>query len=93
MDPLWLLKGTHAAPGWAPLEKDSRAGTLDVLLFDRDAWALVRAPAAPTQYPGLAPVSPPAGLYLDNQGRPVYIANGQQVKGPREVIATTSASG
>ncbi len=87
MDPIWILKGPHEAPGWMPLEQDARAKKLDVLLFDRDAWALVRAGAAPTQYEGLVPTAPPPGLYLDNQGRNVYIADGKQVAGPREVIA------
>jgi hypothetical protein len=88
MAPLWMLKGPHEAPGWGPLEKDARSDKLDVLLFDRDAWALVRADAAPTQYEGLVPASAPTGLYLDNQGRPVYVADGSQVAGPRDVIAT-----
>ncbi len=88
MDPFWMLKGRHEAPGWGPLEQDARAKKLDVVLFDRDAWALVRCATAPTQYEGLVPVTPPSGLYLDNQGRNVYIADGEQVAGPREVLAT-----
>ena len=62
MDPLWLLKGSHEAPGWRPLEADSRADKIELLLFDRTAWALVRAPGAPAAYPGLSPVTPPDGL-------------------------------
>jgi hypothetical protein len=85
---IWLLKGKHEAPGWGPLERDAREKKTDVLLFDRDAWALVRAAEAPTQYEGLAPTSPPSGLYIDNQGRNIYIADGQQVKTPGEVLAT-----
>jgi hypothetical protein len=88
MQPLWLLKGGHEAPGWAPLERDAREKRMDVLLFDRDAWALVRAAAAPTQYEGLVPAAPPSGLYIDNQGRHIYVADGRDVKGPREVLAT-----
>jgi hypothetical protein len=88
MEPLWLLKGKHEAPGWSPLERDAREKKADVLLFDRDAWALVRAAEAPTQYEGLVPATPPSGLYIDNQGRYIYIAEGQQVKGSRDVIAT-----
>jgi hypothetical protein len=88
MESLWLLKGKHEAPGWSPLERDARENKIDVLLFDRDAWALVRAAEAPTQYEGLVPSPPPSGLYLDNQGRHVYIADGQQAKSARDVIAT-----
>ncbi len=87
MDALWLLKGPHEAPGWGPLEADARAKKIDVLLFDRDAWALVRAPEAPTAYDGLAPAAPPDGAYLDTQGRSVYLVAGQQVRGAREVLA------
>lgn len=87
MDPLWLLEGPHEAPGWGPLEGDARGNRIDVLLFDRAAWALVRAPEPPTKYEGLAPKAPPDGLYLDPQGRPVYVARGEEVRGPREVLA------
>jgi hypothetical protein len=87
MEPLWLLKGKHEAPGWSPLERDARENKVDVLLFDRDAWALVRGATAPAQYEGLVPGAPPSGLYIDNQGRHVYVADGQQVKSSGEVIA------
>ena len=42
MDPLWLLKGAPDAPGWTRLEIDGRAGTIDVVTVDPEAWALVR---------------------------------------------------
>ncbi len=87
MESLWLLKGSPDAAGWGPLEEDARAGKTDVLLFDRDAWALVRAEGAPEQYEGLVPSRPPAGLYLDNQGRPAYVAGGRLVSTPGEVLA------
>ncbi|HEY6098957.1 MAG TPA: hypothetical protein VIW03_05980 [Anaeromyxobacter sp.] len=88
MDALWLLQGPYEAPGWKPLEADSRAKKVDLLLFDRAAWALVQAPAAPSQYEGLAPTVPPDGLYLDDQGRGIYVVGGRQVRGAREVLAT-----
>lgn len=87
METLWLLEGPHEARGWGPLEGDARGKKIDVLLFDRAAWALVRAAAAPTQYEGLVPTAPPDGLYLDDQGRGVYVANGAQVQGPADVLA------
>jgi hypothetical protein len=88
MDALWLLEGPHEAPGWGPLEGDSRGNRIELLLFDRASWALVRAPEAPTKYPGLVPVAPPDGLYLDDNGRTVYVAGGREVRGPLEVLAT-----
>ncbi len=92
MDALWLLEGPRTAPGWGPLEADSRGNQVDLLLFDREGWALLRAPEAPTKYDGLVPTSPPRdGLYLDSQGHAIYIAAGKVVKGPREVLATLGA--
>ncbi len=87
MDALWLLKGPYEAPGWGPLEADSRAKKTDVLLFDRAAWALVRAPEAPA-YEGLVAKAPADGLYLDDQGRGIYVAGGVEVRSAREVLAT-----
>jgi hypothetical protein len=87
MDTLWLLKGPYDAPGWKPLEDDSRAKKVDLLLFDRAAWALLPAPEAPVQYEGLVATVPADGLYLDDQGRGIYVAGGKQVQGPRDVLA------
>jgi len=87
MDALWLLEGPHEAPGWQALENDSRANTIDLLIFDRAAWALMRAPQAPTGYPGLSPTAPADGVYLDDRGRGVYVAGGQVVAGAHEVLA------
>lgn len=86
MESLWLLKGSDQAPGWGPLEADARAGKTKVLLFDRIAWALVRAAEAPV-YEGLVPEPPPTGLYLDPQGRGIYIAGHREVASAAEVVA------
>ncbi len=87
MDRLWLLEGSPDAPGWGPLERDARAKKTDVLLFDRAGWALLHAPEAPA-YEGLPAAVPRDGLYLDDQGRGIYIVAGRQVAGPTEVLAT-----
>ena len=88
MDAIWLLRGPYDAPGWRPLEADSRADKIDLLLFDRAEWALMRAPEAPTQYEGFTVTVPPDGLYLDDQGRGVYVVGAKLVQGPNEVLAT-----
>ncbi len=88
MDPVWLLKGPYEAPGWKPLEADARANRIDVLLFDRAAWALMRSPEAPTRYEGLAASVPADGLYLDDQGRGVYVVGAALVPGPKDVLAS-----
>ncbi len=88
MEPLWLLKGPYEAPGWGPLEADARGKKIDLLVFDRAAWALLRAPEAPARYDGLAATVPADGLYLDDQGRGIYVVAGRQVTGAAEVLAT-----
>ncbi len=88
MDAIWLLKGPYDAPGWKPLETDARSDKIDVLLFDRAAWALMRAPEAPTKYEGLVASVPADGLYLDDQGRGIYVVGAQLVQGPKDVLAT-----
>ncbi len=91
MDALWLLRGPHEAPGWGPLEGDSRAKKVELVMFDRDAWALMRAAEPPTGYEGLVPEPPPDGLYLDSQGRGIYLVGGREVRGAREVLAALGA--
>jgi hypothetical protein len=86
MDPLWLLKGRPDAPGWLQLEIDARSNKVNVLVFDRDAWALMIAAEAPDQYEGLVPFVPPDGLYLDNSGRPCYVSGCREVTSARQVI-------
>jgi hypothetical protein len=88
MDPIWLLKGPYEAPGWGPLEADSKGKKIDILLFDRGGWAIVRAPEPPTQYEGLPASKPADGLYLDDQGRGLYVVGGLEVRSAREVLAT-----
>jgi hypothetical protein len=91
MDPLWLLSGQPDAEGWTQLEIDARSKAIDVLLFDRDKWALARAPQPPGGYPGLTPSEPPDGLYLDNFGRPCYVVDAQEVHSGRAVIRALGA--
>jgi hypothetical protein len=86
MDPLWLLKGKHDAPGWKPLEKDAKDNAVDWRMFDRDGWVLIRAAEPPTQYEGLIPGEPPDGIYVDQQGNSVCLLGRQEVAGPEEVI-------
>ncbi len=87
MDPLWLLKGEHDAPGWRDLEQGAKKDEIDWRLFDRDAWALIRAPEPPTQYEGMVPCEPPDGLYVDQNGNSVCLVNREEVAGPEVVIA------
>jgi hypothetical protein len=91
MDPIWLLKGPYEAPGWKKLEADTRANQVDLLIFDRAAWALLRASEAPAVYEGLTATVPADGLYLDDHGRGVYVVAARQVQSAAEVLATLGA--
>jgi hypothetical protein len=85
MDRLWLLKGGPDAPGWGKLQADAMSKKVNVLHFDRDKWALVKAGDPPTSYEGLVPADPPDGLYLDNHGRPCYVSGHREVHSARVV--------
>jgi hypothetical protein len=86
MSPLWLLKGKLTAPGWQTLEEDSKAKKIDLVVFDRECWALVSAKKGPTKYEGLVPAEPQDGLYVSEQGQPIYVVDRQEVRGPNELI-------
>ncbi|MCP4601134.1 MAG: hypothetical protein GY847_11520 [Proteobacteria bacterium] len=86
MDLLWLLKGKREAPGWISLQKDSKEDKVNLVVFDRAGWALIRAPVAPDQFEGLIPTEPVDGMYVSEQGFPIYVVNRQEVLGPVEVI-------
>ncbi len=86
MSTLWLLKGGPDASGWIKLEQDAKAQKINVIHFDRDSWALVKAAQAPDGYEGLPPREPMDGLYLDTHGRPCYVAGGKEVPSARRVV-------
>ena len=84
---LWLLRGAHQVEGWKALEADSKADRVRLVIFDRDAsWALIRAEAPPSQYKGMTPESPKNGLYVSEQGYPIYVVDGREVLDPKMVI-------
>jgi hypothetical protein len=86
MDPLWLLEGERSAPGWKRLEQDSKNDDVALVIFDRAAWALIRAAEPPDQYEGLAPTEPRDGLYVSEQGIPVYVVDREEVRTAEQLI-------
>ena len=88
---LWILRGPADAAGWLPLEKDARSGALDVVLFDRDRWALCRTAEPPAGYEGLTADAPADGLYLDGQGRPLHLLGGEIVPSARPIVQALGA--
>ena len=93
MSRIWLLRGPRTAAGWRALEADSKAERVDVVVFDRDAWALLRVPEEPPAYEGLVPEVPAAGLYISTTGLPCYLADGKEVRDARAVLATLGDEG
>jgi hypothetical protein len=87
MDPLWLIEGGYDAPGWRELERQSKADEIDLLMFDRTAWALLRAADSPSGYEGMTTTEPRDGMYIDPNGRAVFVVDQQTVPGPEEVLA------
>lgn len=84
---LWLLRGERTEPGWKELERDSRAEKIDVPAFDRDAgWALILADDPPSGYEGLVPEEPQDGLYVSEQGLPIYVVGRREVRTAQQVI-------
>ncbi len=83
---LWLLKGQRDAPGWHQLERDSKADRVELVIFDRAAWALIYATESPDQYPGLAPTEPPDGLYVSEQGQPICVVDRKEVPGLNHLL-------
>ena len=67
---------------------DAKADAIDVLLFDRAAWALIRAAEPPQGYEGMTATAPPDGMYIDTHGRAVFVVDQHTVPGPEEVLAT-----
>jgi hypothetical protein len=86
MSRLWLLRGALDAPGWKLLQADQKAEKVDIVQLDPPVWALVRADQPPTGYDGLDAREPPDGMYLDPNGSPMYLAAGEPVRGPMDVI-------
>lgn len=91
MTRLWLLRGAPDAPGWKLLQADQKAEKVDIVHLDPPVWALVRADQQPAVYEGLDAREPPDGMYLDPNGSPMYLAAGQPVGGPMDVIRTLGA--
>jgi hypothetical protein len=88
---LWLLRGAHDAPGWQALRSAHEEEKVDIVHLDPHVWAILRDDQQPGDYDGLTAVEPPDGMYLDPNGSPLYMANGQVVAGGREVVAALGA--
>jgi hypothetical protein len=86
MAKLWLLRGSHEAPGWNTLRQDLKDEKVDIQHLDPKVWALVLAEDEPTGYVGLEAVEPADGMYLDPNGSPSYLVGGEFAASAEEVI-------
>jgi hypothetical protein len=87
MSTLWLLRGDRTEPGWRDLEQDSKADAIDLVIFDRGAgWALIRADDPPDKYEGMVPEEPRDGLYVSEQGMPIYLVGRKEVATAEQLI-------
>jgi hypothetical protein len=93
MSRLWLLTGELDAPGWKTLRTALEEDQVDIIHLDPKVWAMVRSEDPPTGYEGLVPAEPRDGLYLDPNGSPLYIANGEVASSPEEVLRALGDAG
>ena len=85
MKKLFLISGSYQQEGWKQLEQDAKQGKADVLLFDRDAWALIFDEQEPA-YPGMKTSQPENGLYVAQTGNYAYVVDQQEVHSATEVV-------
>lgn len=88
---LWILRGEPDAPGWQTLRSDHEGEKVDIIHLDPHVWAILRSDQEPQGYQGLTALEPTDGMYLDPNGSPLYLANGEIVGCARDVIAALGA--
>jgi hypothetical protein len=79
MAKIWILRGAHEAPGWNQLRKAYEDETVDIIHLDAKVWAIIDAEDEPTGYEGLSAAEPADGMYIDPNGSPLYLADGEIV--------------
>lgn len=86
MAKLWILRGEHEAPGWNQLRKAYEDEKVDIIHLDAKVWAIIDDEEEPTGFEGLTASEPADGMYIDPNGSPLYIANGEILKSAEEVV-------
>ena len=77
MAKLWILRGAHEAPGWNQLRKAYEDEKVDIIHLDAKVWAIIDSEEKPSDYDGLNAEEPADGMYIDPNGSPLYMANGE----------------
>ena len=86
MAKLWIVRGAHEAPGWDQLRKAYDEEKVDIIHLDARVWAIIDAEDEPTAYDGLTAREPADGMYIDPNGSPLYLVDGEIVKSAEAVI-------
>jgi len=86
MAKLWILRGAHEAPGWNQLRKAYEDEKVEIIHLDAKVWAIIDAEETPTGYEGLNAQEPADGMYIDPNGSPLYLADGEVLTTAEAVI-------
>ena len=86
MAKIWILRGAHEAPGWNQLRKAYEDEKVDIIHLDAKVWAIIDAEDEPTGYEGLSAGEPADGMYIDPNGSPLYLADGEILTSAEAVI-------
>jgi hypothetical protein len=82
MAKLWILRGAHEASGWNQLRKAYEEEKVDIIHLDAKVWAIIDAEEEPSGYEGLSA----DGMYIDPNGSPLFLANGEILTSAEAVI-------
>ena len=91
MAKLWIVRGAHEAPGWDQLRKAYDDEEVDIIHLDARVWAIIDAEDEPIGYEGLTASEPADGMYIDPNGSPLYLVDGEIVKSAEAVIDALGA--
>ena len=86
MAKLWILRGAHEAPGWNQLRKAYEEEKVDIIHLDAKVWAIIDAEEQPSGFDGLNAEEPADGMYIDPNGSPLYMADGEVLTSAEAVI-------
>ena len=86
MAKLWILRGAHEAPGWNQLRKEYEDEKVDIIHLDAKVWAIISADEEPSGYEGLNAQEPADGMYIDPNGSPLFLADGEVLTSANAVI-------
>ena len=91
MAKLWILRGAHEAPGWNQLRKAYEDEKVEIIHLDAKVWAIIDAEEEPSGYEGLNAGDPADGMYIDPNGSPLFLVDGEILNSADAVIEALGA--